>query len=125
MLALIPNYIPLEVLIGFGIGALGGCVGLFIFPLRLHQYDSMIVDTLAFIVSVLILLSPVYFPLTIFLAMPLAFLCIWFVLPLVFLRAKNKPTKIKKNHEIETIIDTLSVEGRVAILEEMGILPQA
>ncbi|GEM_PF-5994795 len=131
MLALLPNYLPLEVIVGMGVGLLGGLLVMFVAPLPFRRYPASFADVAAIALFLIILLLPIVFPLTLFLAFTLTFLSVWMVPPILF-SANTKPAKPKgrlpaapepssKYEDIHEAVEALSPEGRAALLEDMRI----
>jgi membrane protein implicated in regulation of membrane protease activity len=124
MLAYLIDYIPVEILIGLGIGLLGGFIAAIFFPIRLNHRPQSATDITAFAFMLLVLLLPLIFPATMFLMMVLAFFTVWLVIP--FVLGLGKPKKKQQPiipEEVEEAVVSVSPEGRAAVLDQMGIIP--
>ncbi len=120
MIALIPEYIPIDILIGLGVGILGGILCVVLVRLRFNRFSPGYMDLLSFTIFILVFMLPVFYLSTMFLTFSITFLVVWLLLPVILGLGKRKPDQIKVA-QVEKIVDVLSPEGRANVLEEMHI----
>ena len=123
MLAYLIDYIPVDILIGLGIGLLGGIIAAIFFPIRLNHRPHSATDIAGFTLMLIVFLLPLIFPVTMFLIMILAFFSVWLLFP--FLLGFGKPKKMRPvfPEDVEEAVASVSPEGRAAVLDQMGIIP--
>jgi hypothetical protein len=114
------DYITLDILVGIGVGMLGGIITSFLVPLRIHKHPATYADVVAFSGAFFLMILPLLFPHTLIFTMVITFLIFWFFMPILF--GKRYPSGGESKVDPE-LIESLSPEGRVSVLEDLGILP--
>jgi len=119
MLSLIPQYVPMDVLLGLGLGAISGLLAAIFLPLGVNRNPAGFVVVIAFVASLFVFYLLGIFPLTVVIVTLAVLIFFWVTLPVLF--GKVKTDKVITDIE-ERIVEVVSPEGRQAVLEELGIV---
>lgn len=119
MLSLLPQYVPMDVLLGLGLGAISGLLAAIFLPLGVNKNPAGFVVVIAFIASLFVFYLLGIFPLTVVVVTLAVLIFFWVTLPVFFGRVRND--KVITDIE-ERIVEVVSPEGRQTVLEELGIV---
>ena len=122
ILPTITNYTPLDNFVGFMVGMIGGIVASFLGPLRIHKFPATFADIVAIAGTLILCFLPILFPHTLIIITVISFMVFWFFMPSLF--GKRFPSGGEKLVDA-SLIEALSPEGRVAVLEALGVLPSS
>jgi len=119
MVSLIPEYIPMDVLLGLGLGALSGILAAIFLPLGVNKNPAGFVVVIAFMGALFVFYLLGIFPLTVVVVTIATLTALWVMLPVFFGRVETDEviTDIE-----ERIVEVVSPEGRQEVLEELGIV---
>jgi len=119
MISLIPEYIAMDLLIGLGLGTLSGIAAAILFSLKVNKNPANFLVVIAFIAALFVFYLAGLFPLTVIVATLATMTALWVALPVFFGKGTTKDiiTDIE-----ERIVETVSIEGRQSVLEELGII---